>query len=177
MSKGKSGNKKETKAGQEGAESDKKPQPGSLPEIRTLQELMAELTPLQMAILQEVRRKPALSYVKLGELLEVDRDRVSKAMNDPKFKRVLAEATASTLALLDRYAPDAARVLGQQVNDRGDKRIAQGAAKAILDLTIGTLNRVQGAQAGKPPLPEGIPEEDGGELIRKFRDGLKKKPE
>ncbi len=153
----------------------KKKKKSAEPEIDAtkLGDIMAGLDSKSLAILMEIRRNPGKSMVKIADGLGIHRTTVASKIKDPKFKRALAEITSKASKLLDRYAPDAARLLGRQISDDADPNLAQRAALGILKHTEGTKINLG---MDDDELPEGIDEEDAGLLIEGFLKGLKGTP-
>ncbi len=148
----------------------KKPR-AETPDATRLNNILAGLDKVSLAILMEVRRNPGLSMVKIADRLSIDRHTVSKLMHELRFRRALAEITIRARSLVDRYAPDAARLLGRQLSIDNEK-VAQGAARILLrhhlglDLNIGEQD---------PELPPDMNEQDADDMLEEFKKALKSK--
>ncbi len=127
-------------------------------------DILAGLDEKAVAVLQEVRRHPGMSMVKIAANLNMNRHVVADRIRDPRFQRALHEITLKATQLLDRYAPDAARRLGQEIQSE-DSKLAVRASSVMLRHHLG-LNINLGAQEPRPP--EGIAEYDSKELMKQW---------
>lgn len=138
------------------------------PETEITGDVLAGLDTKAVAILQELRRNPGMSMVKIAARLRMDRSTVADRIKDPRFQRALHEITLSAVALLDRYAPDAARKLGE-LSQHKDPKIADRASGRILRHHLGVTVNV-GRKPSAPP--EGVTEYDSKELMKRWMDDL-----
>lgn len=135
-------------------------------------EAAQELDRVSLSILGEIRRTPRITVLQLAERVGVHRTTIIDRMKEPAFKRAQAEMMLSTTEVLDRYGPEAARVLGRQLNVR-DEKIKQGAAGTILRHVIGDRLRIEAHAEVR--LPEDMSPTDAIELARLALEESKKR--
>ncbi len=128
-------------------------------------DVLAGLDPKAVAILTEVRRNPGMSMSKIAERLELDRGTVADRIKSPRFQRALHEITLKATQLLDRYAPDAARKLGEIMNQNESPKLQMAAAKALLHHHMGTTLTIGRKE---PAPPEGVSEYDAKEIMKQW---------